>query len=125
MFLNLDSLLDPIPSDSYLPLGVDEVIIFFRARWGVSYDLQLVVRNNHLYLQVMWGYLEQQSFPLDEQAYRNHLNEVLEVVNRLGQAKNVREWLFTNPQKPRLGHAITFRLKVDGRLSEFVLGTDQ
>ena len=33
-------------------------------RWQASYDLQLVVRRGRLYLQVMWAYLEQQSFPM-------------------------------------------------------------
>ena len=51
------------PSD---PLGVEELIGCLRQRWRATYDLQLVVRRQRLYLQVMWAYLEQQSFPMDE-----------------------------------------------------------
>ena len=70
---------------------------------------------------MMWGYLEQQSFPMDEETYRAHLEEVVEVVNRLGLAKQVREWLFTTPKKPRLGKAVSLPLEAAGRLEEFVL----
>ena len=66
------------------PLSVDEVMACLRQRWRATYDLQLVVRRRRLYLQVMWAYLEQQSFPMDLEAYRQHLGEVLDVVNRLG-----------------------------------------
>ena len=65
------------PSD---PLGVEELIGCLRQRWRATYDLQLVVRRQRLYLQVMWAYLEQQSFPMDEVTYREHLAEVLDVV---------------------------------------------
>ena len=68
------------------PLTVDEVITCLRDRWKATYDLQLAVRRQRLYLHVMWAYLEQQSFPMDENAYRVHLAEVLDVVNRLGLA---------------------------------------
>lgn len=45
------------------PLRVEELISCLRQRWKATYDLQLVVRRQRLYLQVMWAYLEQQSFP--------------------------------------------------------------
>ncbi len=108
--------------DGYsLPLGVEEVISCLRNRWKATYDLQLVVRKKRLYLHLMWAYLEQQSFPMDEETYKTHLNEVLEVVNRLGLAAEVREWLFTSKKKPRLGKAVSFELKADEGLEEFVL----
>ncbi len=114
-------MLKPIPEHFPSPLSAEEVIECLRARWKVTYDLQLVVREDRLYLQMMWAYLEQQSFPLDEEAYSIHLNEVLEVINRLGLASLVRDWLATTPKKPRLGKAITLPLKGSGCLEEFVL----
>ena len=51
------------------PLSVDEVMACLRQRWRATYDLQLVVRRRRLYLQVMWAYLEQQSFPMDPVSY--------------------------------------------------------
>ena len=103
------------------PLNVEEVISCFRERWGVSYDLKLRVRNNYLYLQIMWAYLEQQSFPMDEEIYIAHLNSVLEIINRLGQAELVREWIREVTPKPRIGRALSLQLKTDSRLEEFVL----
>jgi len=103
------------------PLGVEEVIDLLRSRWQASYDLQLVTRRRRLYLQVMWAFLEQQSFPLDEADYRSHIAEVLEIVNRLGEAETVRNWLRTTRDKPRLGKALSLQLEGEGRLEEFLL----
>ena len=66
-------LVDPPIEQSIPPLTVDEVIDLLRERWQASYDMQLVVRRKRMYLQVMWAYLEQQSFPLNEEEYRTHL----------------------------------------------------
>ncbi len=121
MFLYLMSMIVPISSNSSVPLSVEEVMRLLRIRWGVAYDLQLVLREKRLYLQIMWGYLEQQSFPMDEKGYRSNLNKVLEVINRLDQAHRVREWLVNENDKPRVGRALTLPLKGDERLEEFVL----
>lgn len=104
------------------PLVVDEVIACLRKRWQASYDMQLVVRRKRLYLQVMWAYLEQQSFPLDEDGYRANLATVIEVVNRLGLAQEVRNWLETTTDKPRLGKALSLPLvEATGALQEFLV----
>ena len=59
-FVLVESPLSSLPD----PLTVDEVVELLRSRWQASYDLQLVTRRRRMYLQVMWAYLEQQSFPL-------------------------------------------------------------
>ena len=69
----------------------------------------------------MWAYLEQQSFPMDEETYRVHVNEVLEVINRLGLADEVSEWLEIMNKKTRLGKALSLRLRAEGLLEEFLL----
>ena len=86
-------LVNPPSEQPISPLTVDEVISLLRKRWQASYDIQIVVRQKRMYFQVMWGYLEQQSFPLNEEEYRTHLAQVVDVVNRLGQAGEVRSWL--------------------------------
>ena len=103
------------------PLSVEEVIDCLRQRWRATYDLQLVVRRQRLYLQVMWAYLEQQSFPMDENAYREHLAEVLDVVNRLGLAPEVRDWLQSTRDKPRLGKALSMQLEAQGPEAQTLL----
>ena len=104
-----------------IPLEVDEVVGCLRKRWGVTYDLKLLIKRDRIYLQMMWGFLEQQSFPLDEETYRENLNRTLEIINRAGQSDFVRSWLKNVQAKPRLGRAITLPLPIDQRMSEFVL----
>ena len=106
---------------SSIPLEVDEVAGCLRRRWGVTYDLKLLIKRDRIYLQMMWGFLEQQSFPLDEETYRENLNRTLEIINRSGQADCVRNWLKNVQAKPRLGRAISLPLPIDQRMSEFVL----
>jgi hypothetical protein len=93
-----------------------------QARWEVSYDLQLVQRRGRVYLQVMWAFLEQQSFPLSEEGYRVKLEELVGLLNGLGVAGQVRRWLLTTTDKPRLGKALGLALEIPaGRASEFLL----
>ncbi len=109
---------DPSPSR---PLTANEVITCLRYRWGVTYDLQLLIREKRIYLQIMWGYLEQQSFPMNEEEYIMQLNHVLEIINRVGQAQFVRYWILNVQSKPRMGRALSLELKKDDRLEEFLL----
>ena len=103
------------------PLEVEEVIRFLRKRWGVTYELKLLVKGKSLYLQIMWGFLEQQSFYLSEKDYRENLGKVLEVLNRLGKASEVRSWLLNLQGKPRLGRALSLPLRGDELFGEFLL----
>ena len=114
-------MLDVRADEAPRPLTVDEVIACLQQRWQASYDLQLVVRRKRLYFQVMWAYLEQQSFPLDETAYREHIAQVIDVVNRLAQAEVVRDWLGSTRDRPRLGKALSLPLEGAERLEEFLL----
>ena len=106
---------------SSIPLEVDEVMECLRRRWGVTYDLRLLIKRDQIYLQMMWRFLEQQSFPMDEETFRGHLNRTLEIINRGGNSDCVRNWLENVQAKPRLGKAITLPLPMDKNLSEFVL----
>ncbi len=106
---------------SSIPLQVDEVVECLRRRWGVTYDLKLLVKRDRIYLQMMWGFLEQQSFPLNEEDFRENLNRTLEIINRAGQSDLVRNWLRNVQAKPRLGRAVSLSLPIDQRMDEFVL----
>ena len=116
--------LDPPPAaaDAGAPLSAAELLVVLRGRWQASYDLQLIVRRGRLYLQVMWGYLEQQSFPMTAEAYGAHLEELVATLNGLGVAEQVRQWLRTTRDRPRLGRALSLPLEIPpGRSSEFLL----
>jgi len=100
----------------------DEVISLLRSRWQASYDLQLVQRRDRLYLQVMWAYLEQQSFPLSPEAYGERIEELVGALNDLGVAAQVRHWLRTIRDRPRLGKALSLPLEPStARVREFLL----
>ncbi|MEB3200941.1 MAG: DUF3067 family protein [Synechococcaceae cyanobacterium] len=105
-----------------LPLGGAELLALLRGRWQASYDLQLVQRRGRLYLQVMWAHLEQQSFPMDAEAYGERLEQVAAALNDLGVADQVRRWLEDTRDRPRLGKALSLPLDPEpGRISEFLL----
>ena len=108
-------------SSSSIPLEVEEVMECLRRRWGVTYDLRLLIKRDRIYLQMMWGFLEQQSFPMDEKIFKENLNRTLEIINRSGQSNFVRNWLENVQAKPRLGKAITLAFPMDQRMDEFVL----
>jgi hypothetical protein len=110
------------PTPPSPPLSGAELLDLLRQRWQVSYDLQLVQRRGRLYLQVMWAYLEQQSFPLSAEAYAARLEEVAGMVNGMGVAGQVRHWLRTTSDKPRLGRALGLALELPAeRRGEFLL----
>ena len=67
------------------------------------------------------GYLEQQSFPFTEEEYMARIEDVVDQLNALGVADELRQWLANTRDKPRLGKALSFPLPDQGRLSEFLL----
>ena len=92
------------------PLTVAEVRALLQQRWGASYDVHLIRRRRRIYLQIMWGHLEQLSFPLDEPAYLARLAAVVETINQMGKGDTVRMWLQTTTDRPRLGKALSLPL---------------
>jgi hypothetical protein len=110
------------PPASPAPLSGNELHSLLRRRWQASYDLQLVQRRGRIYLQVMWAYLEQQSFPLTAEAYAIKLEEVAGLLNGMGVAAQVRQWLSSTADRPRLGRAMTLGLDLPPeRLGEYLL----
>lgn len=93
------------------PLTATEVRALLQQRWGASYDVHLIQRHRRIYLQIMWGYLEQLSFPLDESTYLARLAALVETVNQLGKGEAVRTWLRTTTDRPRLGKALSLPLR--------------
>jgi hypothetical protein len=116
------AVLSPGSESPSRPLTAAELLGLLRERWQASYDLQLIQRRGRLYLQVMWAYLEQQSFPLSPEAYEAKLEELVGTLNGLGVAEQVRDWLTTTSDKPRLGRAMGLALELPPeRASEFLL----
>ena len=103
------------------PLEVEEIIYYLVNRWGKRYDFRLFKRTNFLYFQMMWKYLEQESFPMSEKEYKESIAEKIEVLNRGGYSDEVRKWLQTVKLKPRLGRAVSLQLEINEKMKEFLI----
>jgi Domain of unknown function (DUF3067) len=91
------------------------------AKWSYSYDVQLRKQPNKIYLQVMWRYLEQVSFPLSEEEYDEHLDSIANYLNAMGATEQVINFIETTKEKPRLGKAISISIELGDRASEWIL----
>jgi len=90
-------------------------------KWGVSYDVQLRRIQSKVFLLVMWKYLEQTSFPLTETEYLEHLNGICSYLEAWGCTEQVRHFLDTNRERPRVGKAVSIPLDLGERASEWIL----
>jgi hypothetical protein len=95
-----------------------EIII---AKWGYSYDVQMKKTPGKIFLQVMWKYQEQASFPLSELDYLAHLDTVGSYLAAMGSVEQVRKFIEKTTEKPRLGKAVSILLDLGDRSSEWIL----
>ncbi|MGQ9865539.1 MAG: DUF3067 family protein [Pseudanabaenaceae cyanobacterium] len=93
----------------------------FLERWGHSYDVQLRRQGDRILFLVMWRYCEQSSFPLTEAEYGARLQRVAACLNDWGLSTEVRQFLQTTKQRPRLGKAVCLPLQPKTRASEWLL----
>lgn len=69
-------------------LGGKEFLDLIIRKWGVPYDVQL--RKNapfgdasaNIYINIMWRYLGQKSFPMNEKQYLEHLGMYAMVMSK-------------------------------------------
>jgi hypothetical protein len=90
-------------------------------KWGYSFDVQFRRQQGQVFLQVMWRYLEQVSFPLTEAEYLTHLNGIATYLVAWGQVESVREAIAQTRDRPRLGKAVSILLDLGERSSEWLL----
>ncbi|MBK1986980.1 DUF3067 family protein [Sphaerospermopsis aphanizomenoides BCCUSP55] len=90
-------------------------------KWGYSYDVQLRRTQGKIFLQVMWKYLEQASFPLSETQYQEHLDSIANYLNALGGTIQVQTFISQTKERPRLGKAVSIPLDLGDRASEWIL----
>jgi hypothetical protein len=91
------------------------------AKWGYSFDVQFRRLQDQIFFQVMWRYLEQASFPLSEEEYLAHLQEIATYLVGWGQADHIRQTILTTRDRPRLGKAVSIPLDLGERGSEWLL----
>lgn len=90
-------------------------------KWGRSYDIQIRRTRGKIFVQVMWKYLEQASFPLSEAEYLEHLNTVAGYLHAWGGAQQVEDYIHQTRLRPRLGKAVSIPLNLGERASEWML----
>lgn len=90
-------------------------------KWGCSYDIQLRQVRDKIFVQVMWKYLEQVSFPLTEAQYIEHLNAIVSYLEAWGGVSQVQEYIEKTRDRPRLGRAVSIPLDLGERTSEWIL----
>ncbi len=90
-------------------------------KWGRSYDIQLRRTQGKIFLQIMWKYLEQASFPLSELDYQDHLDNVANYLNAMGGTVQVQQFIQTTRERPRLGKAVSFALDLGERATEWLV----
>lgn len=89
------------------------------AKWGVAYGIEfrkLVFAGKPLlYLNIMWKYLGQDSFPLSEQEYLEHLQFISERLIEWDKVKEVKEFIRDVRKKPNayFGYAVSIPLNID------------
>lgn len=89
-------------------------------KWGYSFDIQFRRTQGKIFLQVMWRYLEQVSFPLSEEEYLAHLNQVILYLHEWGQLEYVQRQIAETRDRPRLGKAVSIPLPLGERASEWL-----
>jgi len=90
-------------------------------KWGYSYDIQLRRTQGKMFVQVMWKYLEQASFPMTEAEYQEHLNAVANYLHAWGGFEQVQRFIENTQERPRLGKAVSIPIDLGERASEWIL----
>ena len=90
-------------------------------KWGRSYDIQLRRTQGKIFVQVMWKYLEQASFPLTEAEYQAHLEAIATYLNAFGWTVQVQTFIEQTRDRPRLGKAVSIPLDLGERASEWII----
>lgn len=90
-------------------------------KWGYSYDVQMKKTPTKIYLQVMWKYQEQASFPLSETDYIAHLDNVGSYLAAMGSVEQIQKFIEKTTERPRLGKAVSILLDLGDRASEWLL----
>lgn len=90
-------------------------------KWGRSYDIQIRRTQGKIFVQVMWKYLEQASFPLSEGEYLEHLDRVAHYLHAWGGVRQVQDYIHQTRERPRLGKAVSIAIELGERASEWLL----
>lgn len=92
------------------------LLALLRKKYGRSYDVSLVQRTYlgkvHVALNIMWKYMEQQSFSYSEEQYMQRLEYVAAALVSWKAVTTVQSQLAATKQRPRVGKAVSIMLDV-------------
>jgi hypothetical protein len=87
----------------------------------VAYDIQ--IRKNtpfgeasgNVYLNVMWRYFGQKSFPMDEREYLEHLEAIGQYITAMGRVQHFKDFVTKSRKRPNayFGYAVGIPLDVE------------
>jgi len=90
-------------------------------KWGRSYDVQLRRTQGKIFVQIMWKYLEQASFPMSEAEYLAHLEAIAGYLQAWNAVVQVQQFIENTKERPRLGKAVSIPLELGERAIEWIL----
>ncbi len=90
-------------------------------KWGYSYDIQIRRVQNQIFVQVMWRYLEQASFPRSEAEYFQHLDMIASYINAWDGVTQFTHFIEQTRDRPRLGKAVSIPIDPGSRASEWIM----
>ena len=90
-------------------------------KWDYSYDVQIKKTPTKIYLQVMWKYQEQASFPISEAEYLDRLNTIASYLAAMGVVEQVQKFIDKTTERPRLGKAVSILLNLGDRAAEWLV----
>ncbi|MEM7771681.1 MAG: DUF3067 family protein [Cyanobacteria bacterium P01_E01_bin.6] len=91
-------------------------------KWGQSFDVQIRRVQDRFFVQVMWRFLEQASFPMSEEEYLEQLSTIAEYINAWGCVEQVTDFIEQTTERPRLGKAVSIPVELGSRASEWFVG---
>ena len=104
----------------------EELIDLVYQRYGRRYDMTFAQREflgkSFVSFNIMWQHLDQRSFPMDEDTYREKIEDVARTINGFGESEvqKIRDVLVPRQDQksirhPTVGRAISIVLKYDQR----------
>lgn len=90
-------------------------------KWQYSYDVQLRNIRGKIFLQVMWRYQEQQSFVMNALEFEQHLDRIASYLGDWGVVEQVKQFIASTDERPRVGKAVSIPLQIGERSLEWII----
>mmetsp|Transcript_1472 Transcript_1472/g.1548 ORF Transcript_1472/g.1548 Transcript_1472/m.1548 type:complete len:188 (-) Transcript_1472:170-733(-) len=102
-------------------LGGRQFLEIIIRKWGVPYDITIKKAavfgegSGNVYINVMWRYFGQKSFPNSEREYLENLEAIGRYITALGKVEEFKNKIKASRKRPNayFGYAVSFPLDVD------------